>query len=692
MPKFTIKSPDGATYVVNAPEGATEAQALKFAQTQHATAKPAGPPKRTALQTAGDFAGDVVDNFLPNWGDEIAAIPDAAKAAVTGKPIGAAFAQGKKDFKSHQAQYDKEHGNLAWASTIGGLGASLALPAGRVAGGASMLAKVAHGAAVGAGYGAVSGAGAGEGAADTVHQAVRSAGAGALTGGLIAPATTGALAVARRARNIPGVETAARTLGNIPRAVMRRPLVAPGQRAAEQADRFMADTLNTGHVQEGMGRQGAASTPEVIAGEVQRRANLGVPAMPADVTPQARNLTSWASRGMGPGQSRVLAALEARKAEESARARRHVINTMGDVGDPIQQMEQHVQAAKARAAPAYQEAYAQPMVVTPEIEGIMRTPAFQDALPHAVRNIRNAQRNPTELGFRLDADGNYEGVNTLTTEAYDQVTRAMRDSGRAAMDKSGFKPVDTTDSVHINNRARDLRDNIMDQNEPYREAVTNYGDDMTARDAFMGGQDVRKLTGHEVNEQRRTMPQGAQGSWAAGARTALADDASAFGASFPTGNTAAHIRKALGDEVKQDAIGQLDGNTGSIRNLQDRLEAEHQGNITWAEVNGNSKTASRQALDEDLDAATKPLSNLSVRGVAASVINNISSRASSEFRNQVKARIADVMAETNPATVRDLMAEITARAQRDNEFAGLLHRSGILATKAYGANIVPDGQ
>ena len=653
-------------------------------------AKPTPPAKRSILQTAGDFVGDTIDNFIPNFGDEIAAIPDAAKALVKGEEVGAAYSKGRKDFKSHQAQYDKEHPWLAWGSTLGGLGASLALPAGRVAEGAGLGVRALHGAAVGAGYGAVSGAGEGDTVSDRGGNALNGAVIGGAAGMAASPLGAVATRIGRNVRqNVPGVEGAARRLGNIPRAVMRRPLVGPGQRAVEQGDRILGREMNRGGIQTGMGQTGAPASPGNILDEVNRRQALGVPAMPADTTEPMRNVTSWASRGMGPGQTRVIQALDRRKAEEASRVRQHVINEFGPVGDPLQQVEQHVRQASDTAAPGYRAAYNQPMVLTPEIEGIMRTPAFQEALPNAVRNIRNAQRDPTELGFRFGQDGTIEGVDTLSTEGFDQVIRAMRDSGRAAMDKTGFRPRDTTDSVHINARARDLRQQLADQNEPYRDVTERYADDMAQRDAFVNGQDVGTLTGHEINAQARAMPQNAQGSWSIGARTALADEASQFGAKYPTGDTAAHIRKSLGDDVKQGAISEMTGNTGAVRGLQDRLEAEHQGNLLWRDVQGNSKTAQRNQLDADMDQAAggRALSSLTPRGMLASVVNHIASGATAQFRNDVKARIAEVATETNPATVADLMAQIADRAQRDREFASLLHRSGILGAKAYGANI-----
>ena len=56
----------------------------------------------------------------------------------------------------------------------------------------------------------------------------------------MAPAGRAASVVGRQIKmRVPGAEGAVRRLANVPRAVMRRPLVQPGQRAAEQADRMV---------------------------------------------------------------------------------------------------------------------------------------------------------------------------------------------------------------------------------------------------------------------------------------------------------------------------------------------------------------------------------------------------------------------------------------------------------------------
>jgi hypothetical protein len=687
----TVRLPDGSKVSVatDDPKQAAAAAQRHWQQRQ-------GPKPRSGWQTAGDFLGDTIDNVIPNFGDEIAAIPDAARAAVKGQPIGEAFNRGRREFKQHQAQYDKEHPALAWGSTLAGLGASVALPVGRAVSGARMGVKALQAAKAGALFGAVSGAGEGDSLGDRATNAAYGAAAGAGLGAVATPLMAGAVRAGRAIRtNVPGAEGLARRLGNVPRAVMQRPLVQPGQRAVEQADRMVNERMGQGNISRGMGRNGPASTPQAIVQEQERRQALNVPAIPGDVTEGMRGLTSWASRGIGPGQELVRRSLDARKATEANRIRGHIVDEMGPAVDPVRQVQEYSERARREAGPMYDEAYAQPMVLTPEMRGIIQTPAFQEAVPNAVRNIRNAQRDPEAMGFVMGRDGQLlpDQHQFLSTEGFDQVIRAMRDNGRAAADINPLtgRVINNTNSVHINARASDLQNELSAQNGAYRDVTGMYADEMGMRDAFQRGGDVKNLTGAEIAEQGRQAPQdNARGAWAIGARTALADEASQYGAKYPTGDTAAMVRKVLGDESKQASVqAMMPDRPGAVAGLQDRLEAEHQGNILWSEVQGNSKTASRQQLDADLDSAAgaRTLSSLSPRGMMASVINHIGDRATTQFRNDVKARVAQIATETNPATVRELMAEIADRARQDREFGDLLHRSGAIAAKGAGANI-----
>jgi hypothetical protein len=693
MPLFRVKSPDGKTYNVNAPAGTTPAQAAAYAQKKFA-------PKRTKLQTVADFIGDTVDNITPNWADEISANGAlvGAKLGWNGRDPKTAFADRQREFHAEQKSYDKAHPKLAWTSTLAGTGIGLAAPVGKVKAVAAVpkIARAVTAAKVGGIYGALSGTGQEQGQGRVVN-GVKGAAIGATVGAVIPSVGDGAQKAGRFIRaNVPGVDPLIRGVGNVPRRVMGLPPVPPSARPAAHADRMLAERMGQGDIQLGMGQHGPAATPANVADEVSRRADMGVPAMPADVSEPLRQVTSWASRGTGPGQTAVRHALNARKATEGARVRDHVTSTMGPAVDPIAAVADNLAASKVAAAPRWREAYELPTQITPEMARIMRTPAFRDAVPQAVKNIQNDMGDPLTMGFMPDGHGNFiqpaEGV--FSTEAFDQIVRAMKQSARSAGDINPLTGAvqHNSNSVGINARAGDLSRELTAQNAPLDQAISGYADEAAHRQAMQAGADVGKLTGHEVNAQARALPVDAHPSFAQGARTALADQASTFGAKFPNGDTAMAVNKSLGDPTKQAAIEAIDGNRGAIPALQSRLEAEHQGNIVHKSVLGNSSTADKLALDGEMNEASGKLTSFTLPGVARATWNFIADKASTPYRNEVKARIAQVVTETNPATVRELMAEIANRAQTDRDFADLMQKSGVIAAGAYGGKIKADDE
>jgi len=699
----SFTTPEGKRVTAWVPAGATEADIIREFKA-HTVRKALSAPKlRTAMQTAADFGDNVIDNLLPNWGDEAAGIQEATggrqpiplgmrafnlgRSWAAGEDVLGRFRKGQTNFRRSQAQYAKEHPRLATASTVGGMGASLLLPGGAAVKGAGILSKMAQTGKVGALYGAMAGAGKGdtldERASNGISTGIVTAGLGALSP--LAIGGAGWLAQQARLR-VPGVDAAARvigdglqTLGNKARGVRGRPSLPvppPRFRARPQANRMVADAIDQGPIRHGPASPHApAATPAAVADEVERRAAMNVPAMVGDVTDPLSHTTGWASRGTGPGQRMVRESIAARKAQEANRLRQHVVDTMGPVVDPIAQMETHMATAKASAGPGYRAAYAEPMVLTPEIEQIMGTPAFREAVPQAVRNIQNGMSDPTGLGFRMDRHGNVDGINTLTTEGFDHVIRAMRDSGRAAADINPItgKVINNTNSVHINARAGELRDHLSAQNPAYADVTGRYADDMAVRDAFHQGQDVGSLTGHEVNAQARALPDSAHGSWSIGARSAMADEASKYAAAHPTGDTAGHLRTMLGDDIKQDALGRMTGNTGAVRGLHDRLDAEQQAHGVWQEVQRNAG-ATRRATTDRMDGhmGNSGPGAMSWRGKAGEFLGDIMSKAEPQYAKDVRDHVSTVLTERNPATVRTMMDDVAAQSQRDADLAKLV--------------------
>jgi len=718
----SFTTPEGKRVTAWVPAGATEADIIREYKARTARRALSAPKPRTVMQTIGDFGGNVVDNVLPNWGDEVAGVRKAtgvdpvnpmnwpaataigAARAAMGHDVAGDFKRGQGDFRSTQARYTKEHPRLATTSTIGGIVASLFLPGGAAIKGAPMLSKMAQTGKVGALYGTMAGAGKGDTLDERASNGIASGIVAASLGAGFPLAVGGAGWLAQQARlRVPGVDAAARvigdgfqTLGNKARGMMGRPSLPvppPRVRARPQANRMLADAIDQGPIRHGPASPHArAATPAAVADEVERRAAMNVPAMVGDVMDPLSHTTGWASRGTGPGQRMVRETIAARKAQEASRLRQHVVDTMGPVVDPVAQMETHMATAKAAAGPGYQAAYAEPMVLTPEIEQIMATPAFREAVPHAVRNIRNGMGDPTGLGFRMDQHGNIDGINTLTTEGFDQVIRAMRDSGRAAADVNPLtgKVINNTNSVHINARAGELRDHLSAQNPAYADVTGRYADDMALRDAFHQGQDFGSLTGHEVNAQARALPDSAHGSWSIGSRSAMADEVSKYAAAHPTGDTAGHLRTMLGDDIKQDALGQMTGNTGAVRGLRDRLDAEQQAHGLWQEVQRNAG-ATRRATTDRMDASmgNSGPGALNWRGKAGQWLGDTLSKHEPQYAKDVRDHVSTVLTAQDPAIVRTMMADVAAQAQRDADRAQLIQNMQIRGLKGSHAALDP---
>lgn len=690
---YEVEGPDGSTYAVDAPAGATEAEVLARVQ---AYTRP-----NTFGENVTSTAGEVLDGVLPGAGRFMAGVGGAAGNTIAAGlgwndwHPGEAFAEEQAGYDRNKARLGHDNPTLAsaagWTGTIGGF----ALPAAKVFQGGKLAAGVGNGVLTGAGYGALSGA-----LNDSGGGRLENAALGGFAGGALGAA--GPLAARKLAdtagalrRNIPFANEAATFLENVPRRLTGREPVPATAAAYAQAERLLDREMQGATIATGMGAGDVQASPARVLSEVSRRQALGTPAVPADTSERLRGVLAEAMRSdRGPALA-ARGVLSSRQAQQGQRVRGALSDMFGPAVDPLQEAEKITARAAAAARPAYQAAYAQPMIVTPEIEGIMRTPAFQDALPRAVENIRNGLGDPQALGFRFDGAGNLTGVETLSTEGFDQVIRAMRDAGQAAMDRSGFRPRNTTDSVHINARAGDLRDHLAAQNDHYRDAVSGYADEMAVRDALERGQDVAKLSGHEINAQLRDMPDHAREAWTAGAATVLADRATQAGLR-PGTNVALSTRQALGlpgaglaastgDQAKQGAIEAAAGRPGVLRGLDDRLEAEDQTFQTYAAVRPRGRGAlSSENLADGAGAAlgvVRKAAQGRILGALSDAVLRANPKGTAAFRGDVNDRLVGILSASEPGAVREGLEAVARRADTDRTRHRALHSAGAHAAK-----------
>lgn len=664
--KFQITSPEGRKYIITAPDGTTREEALRRAKAHYAEQLGVPKPSKTGYnfvdgmrQFNNGLFGPVADEL-----DGLASATSNTVNALRGRSKWEprrAFTEGQRKSLERQEGFFRDKPVAAALSRGTGMAASVALPQAKVVGGAGLGSRVLNNAATGLAYGFGAGAAEGNSAGERIGHGIAGGTIGGLVGGAIDPLVSLSRNLWRQASPI---------LANI-----------RGAAASEAVGRRTANS-RIGELAANSGR----STGE-IADEVARRTRQGTPSMIADGDQGLRGELGAASRRHGPGQQLVKDAVRRRQEDAGTRMRGHVEQTLGPTVDPYLQVENIAADAKAAAGPAYAKAYQQPMLITPEIEAIMKTPAFRKALPEARENILNGMGDPEAMGLRtipfeeahkmpnvphaLTGDGFAIGFNGLSTEGFDQVIRAMGKRARDAADVNPItgKATHNTSSVHVNARADDLRNLLADQNDAYAQAYGQYGDAMSVRDAFESGRDVMNLTGHDINAQARTMKDFTNESWMAGARTSLADEATKRSAEHPFADITSVTRRGLGDETKQEAIGQMSGNSGGVRELLQRSDNEADAFRTFKSVYGGSDTASK--LIDDAEAAnpdsTVRALDLLFRGRPLAALGNMAyaARRASPGLTERSGHMANVLSETNPAQVAEYMDEVAKQMDKD---------------------------
>jgi cellobiose-specific phosphotransferase system component IIA len=164
----------------------------------------------------------------------------------------------------------------------------------------------------------------------------------------------------------------------------------------------------------------------------------GVPMMLADTGENARGLLAASARASGRGRTIARDALEERQAGLHDRVTGAIERDLGAITNPHQVHEALITKARQDAAPLYAQAYEHPGVsmFVAKVRSLFSRPAMRSAMARAVRIAEEEGRDPMELGFAFDAQGNpvlheapaaagaVERARTSLTEA----TRGLREA------------------------------------------------------------------------------------------------------------------------------------------------------------------------------------------------------------------------------------------------------------------------
>lgn len=341
------------------------------------------------------------------------------------------------------------------ALEIAGSLPAAAVPVGKVAQGASLLARVGQGAKAGALLGGVYGAGASEGGlGNRAAGAATGAVAGGVTGGAVPVAASAVRAVAS-----PFVDA-----------------VAARVNPAGQAMRKVVQRV------EGSGR-----TVDSIANRIARAQAQGQNLSVADAGGRGvQTLARTVANTPGPGADRIAAQTNISAMGQGERLKRMVNVAFNAPEGAYEMAKATVMDARSKAAaPFYKIAYNTPVPYTFDLEKLLQTPAGRAGLAAAKRNTANRREPWAQWFINVADDGSIIDARRVPdTRALDEVKRVldnMVEATKRPADGSPFgKALNTPESIAIKSVRDDLLNFLKENNRPYAKALQVAGDNIRA--------------------------------------------------------------------------------------------------------------------------------------------------------------------------------------------------------------------
>lgn len=538
----------------------------------------------------------------------------------------------------------------------------------------------------GVALGGIAGFGSGEGAVGSGISALVGAGLGGVLGG-------GAPIVANMVANrIGGVS---RLLGNNTDDLSRQIV----------GESIRADT-NT-----------AAGVGQRLTDAGQR----GVPLAIADTGDNARGLLASVSRQPGPARTLAREAIGQRQVEQGDRVVGAIGRDLGPIANMRQQSDNLITEARTAASPLYDAAYANPVISTPELDAILATPAGRGAVSRARTIAANERRNPEEMGFVLDADGNVSVQPTLhinedgsisqvpteqmgfTTQTLDYVKRGLDDTVEAYRDPVTQRLSLDDAGRGVNTVRGQLVSEIDRLNPDYAAARAAYAGPASAEEALQLGRQSLSASAEDIEAAVGRMTPAQRQQYALGFRTAMADN---LGRAV---DGADKVGRLIGTPRKRAALASLFGGEDNFARFLQTMTDERATNETYRSVMTGSQTAERLAADAQTGdmGLIEAASGTALRGVtqpvgllgdALKALRDVGRFGAGEAGNRTRESVAALLTETDPAVLEELARTIkraTVRQQAAKRGinrnsarlgGGLGNTGSLLGSQIFGTN------
>ena len=491
MPTYSIKAPDGRTYTIQGPAGATDAQIRAEVLRQFPDA---GGKSANTIDTITGALATFNRNALP-FMDEAADGLQAVSNLVQGRAGSLPQAwQQARQASSGAAQRFEAAAPRAAALTRGvGLATQAALPAGvagrAVAAAPNLGTAMLRSGVAGATTSGVGGYAAGEG---------RSRGPMAVQGAAIGGSLGAAVPAA-----VPVANAVFERVAPVIQSLLQRaaPMVEDVGRAIPAVDDL------AGNVAAGMRRMAPPPPPNLPSPEqiALRHINRNLQSSGLtldDLRAAPQGITAAEAMGRtGQRQLGSIARMEGETADElegliSARVQGRpgaLSDAFGratgvDPDAAAGNIDAVIEAGRRRAAPLYERAYADTIDVTPTLQGLTQRPAVQKAMRNARQMMQNDGLDPDALGLTVSPQSGdipiMEVSKRPSMQLWDYVKRGLDDEIDALRDpvtKAFKRP---QEARQLTDMAATLRGELTDQSSAYKQALETSGDYLKASSAF----------------------------------------------------------------------------------------------------------------------------------------------------------------------------------------------------------------
>lgn len=483
MARFQITGPDGNTYQITAPEGASEADVMSYVQREAAKAQPdvsqAESLGRGALQGATFGFSDEIYGGAKGLYDKFLGSGD----------FSGTYAKERDAVRAANDRAQEANPTSYFAGEIGGgialpFGAAKAGFRGAQAANAGLAARSAAAAKEGAAYGAAYGFGTGEG--DVVDQAASTVG-GAAGGATLGGALPGLIQLGGAALRVPA--QAARVASN-PRGVA----------AEKMAESFARDA----------GRETLRSS-DPLARAANAMATSGDNAlMLADMGGEnTRNLVRAAVNMPNARAERFNQVLNRRQMTQPANLEKSLSNELGAGDDFYKNIDDLVTKRDALAAPMFRAAFLTDTPMTPALKSVLSRPTMQELDKQVSRRMMDEGVDGSNVKIT-------EWLHRMKLELDEQIGMSKQ------AEKMGNRPTQGWDTRTLTVLKNDLLKSI--DNKPYKYALQKYaGPSSLKRAAEEGFDEALKEAPEKLRQKLGTLSQSEQDMWRMGAARALID-------------------------------------------------------------------------------------------------------------------------------------------------------------------------